>query len=419
MTHLGLGLGFYPGTRSIGSGGPPPLSLQLFETGTTATTNLSVSDTTFFGGTTPSGSLLFGSYHEPANDPNETAHALLTLGIAPGTENAQRNVVARSQDGVASTETSSAAQSGETLAILNRSANAYLKRFDATSTANGLTVARSTNTDANMRGLAMMFDSATQFAGGQLSLGTGTSAIPVAAGFQPDFVIVFGNNGANAAFGNFCGLSYGIATATDQRCAALMEGDAIASGSPRMALFNDATHAQVNESTGALVYKCTVGNFSASGFDITPSASASSDSVVWAAVKLSSRSVKLMDLTTPTSTGSQAVTGVGFWPSALIGVLTNLEAMPTVLPVSSTDLCSGLSLLFATEALEHSVAIRIDAGADPTDTASNSQNAFLQPSATSTASGSATLTSFNSDGMTLNWSAVQGTAKKGFALFIQ
>jgi hypothetical protein len=44
--------------------------------------------------------------------------------------------------------------------------------------------------------------------------------------------------------------------------------------------------------------------------------------------------------------------------------------------------------------------------------------ALLGASGTTTAAISATLVSFDSDGMTLNYSAVQGTGKKGFVLFI-
>jgi hypothetical protein len=137
------------------------------------------------------------------------------------------------------------------------------------------------------------------------------------------------------------------------------------------------------------------------------------------ALSFGGRQFKLIDYTTPTSTGSQAITGAGFTPQYALLILTNLESTDPTFSISTSTLMGGLSICVIGDE-QWSTAISIQSGADPSNTATFTGNyAAISPSSTSAQAGLATLTSFDSDGMTLNWSAVQGTGKKGFILFIE
>jgi hypothetical protein len=218
-------------------------------------------------------------------------------------------------------------------------------------------------------------------------------------------------------------LTFGIATNHSgtivQKCVGLVEPGAAANARPLEAILTNRIGMQINDATGGNDYDLTISNFSSGGFDITPSATTGTDVGSWLAVNMGSRGYKLVDFTTPTSTGAHAITGVGFRPSAAIIVMTNLEATDPSFPVATSDLHSALSISLVGDE-QWSASTRNDSGADPTDTASLMKNtALISGSATNCAAIEATLASFDSDGMTLNYSAVQGTGKKGFILFLQ
>ncbi len=256
-------------------------------------------------------------------------------------------------------------------------------------------------------------------ASGTVSLGTGTSAIDVTApGFLPDVVFLLSTNHTFAQTANATlGAAFGIAVRTGEQFAvSWSEANGAADGAPAQQIRNDCGHLQANTTTGALDYKITVSDFDANGFSLTPSASAASDVLAYMAIKFdAANSFKLVELTTPTATGSQAITGVGFRPQFALIVLTNMEAFNTA---GLSDLSGALSFGFLGSE-QWATSFAMDHGAATTDTATNiKQTAVLSGDGPTTTAMEATLTSMDSDGMTLNWSAVQANAKKGFILFV-
>jgi hypothetical protein len=176
----------------------------------------------------------------------------------------------------------------------------------------------------------------------------------------------------------------------------------------------------LNNAAGSLTYDVTVSNFSGSGLDVTASADTGSDRLSLLALKLNNRKFKLVDYTSPTSTGDQGITGVGFTPQFALLVLSNLDAADPTFPISTSDLMSSLCIASIVDE-QWAVSTYIDSGAATTSTSSYSKNqAVSLPTAFNFSTGlQATLASFESDGMTLNYSAVAATGKKGFILFVE
>lgn len=239
-------------------------------------------------------------------------------------------------------------------------------------------------------------------------------------GFESDVVIGFTNcYQADNSNDTYFAYSFGVATADgNQRCVVGSEDGAIAQGDPRQAILSGNILAQVLAS-GAKTYGITASNFTGTSFDIDADAGTGGDDFFFLALNLGGRRSALVDYTTPTSTGSHSVTGVGFTPQFALLILTNLEETDPTFPVGTDDLMSCLSICQIGNE-QWSYATRIDSGADPTSTASQLKETavFLLAPGGGTHIEAA-LTSFDSDGMTLNYSTVQATGKKGFILFIE
>jgi hypothetical protein len=395
--------------RFATGGGAPPTTIGISTLDTPTVTPATIQSTsTTLTGVTPAAAFLVGSHHRAANDPGETAHAQIMFSSIANT---QYVAWTQSEDNLASTDcNNNSAQ--QAIALQNDAGGVTNPISNAESLiSGGFEVGFATSNVARRVMGASFAGTGVQANNGIIALGTGTSAISVNVGFQPQAVIVYGVSGALASSVASCRYSFGIALASGtQRSVAAVELDNQAAGSPQQTLYTTNVGGQLG------TYTLTAGGFSGTGFQVTPSASAGSDDIFYLALAGYSN-VALVDFTTPTSTGSAAITGAGFTPQYALIVLTNLEVVNTI--AASSDLQSGFSIGMVNPDDEWSTSIRIDSGADPTDTASNCKNvAILGASATNTAAISATLVSFDSDGMTLNWTAVQATGKKGFVLFI-
>lgn len=285
--------------------------------------------------------------------------------------------------------------------------------------ADGVRLTLSTGTQFNnLKGIVIFFDPSITVAMGQVALGTGSTVTVSGLGFTPDAVMLFGHNlvmtNINDSFYDF---TYGFATASKQRCFSIMESNAQAAQSPRASIRNDCAHIQI--ASGVVSYTVQCNNFASGSFDLTPSATTGTDDVIYLAFDFGARSVDLVDIDTPTATGSASITGLAFQPSTLFPLISNLETWNAT-PASSTDVkYSGFGMSFVNAAIEVAVTNRLNAGADPTDTLSTQTNVALAGVSNSSSTAIvASLTSLNSDGATFNYSAVQGTAKKGFALAV-
>lgn len=367
-------------------------------------------------GATPKAAILISSLHNPSNDPNATAAAVFSWGFLQGS--VQRCIQDWSRDGNSTTSNARRAFADRVVFVSQTGGTTMLNVTGAAIT-DGLALTYVGTNGGSCRIGYMAFDCDSAKAG-TIALGTGTSAITVSGvGFQADALILMSHNddiaGSETTTMQY---TFGFATSDGtQRCVAFREANGQADGAPFQAIFNDCGAAA--KDSAATASKMVIGNFGSDGFDVTPSASQGSDDLIYLALKQTSgRAVKIVDFTTPTSTGSSTITGAGFTPQCAIVVLTNLEAINFQDSVTS-DLQGGLSItLIGDEVISNSWSV--DAGAATTNTGSQSLiGSLIGPSATDEDAIIATLTAFTSDGMTLNYSVVQGTGKKGFILFIE
>lgn len=398
-------------------------AVQDFATGS-ATGNLDVTSGTLTG-ITPKAVLTIATAQTVAAGSSETAESAFGIGLSDGSR--PRVGSMKSQDNVASTNNFTR---GNTIDINTMVAgSATVEAASASFISGGVRYNFTTNDATSRKAVCLAFAGAdVSVRTDSINLGTGTSAIDVTApGFEPNvvFYLCVGVTGANfgaATSTSDSQMSFGIATwdgtTLVQRSVFHAEADGIADGAPFTSLSTSFVGGQLGATGAGLVYSLTASAFDSSGFSITPSANAGSDNLGYMALKLTGRRAKLVDITTPTSTGSSTISGAGFTPRLAVVVLTNLEALDSYPGATSDNQC-GLAISLVGDE-QWASSIRADSGAATTDTASNCQNvAILGPSATNTAAISATFTAWTSDGMTVNYSAVQANGKKGFVLFVE
>lgn len=363
--------------------------------------------TTSMGGATPTGVIQFGTASR-ASDGTEGAEGYLSIGsydgttqycIQPGIEDANRYARNESQGSLRYLKKPN--QAG---ALENATGSFITNGVRLNMTAvNGGTPPPRTGTFMAFSGQSYQ---------GSVSLGASATDV-TAPGFQPDVVFIYGIAGQTS--GTNMRYSVGIAT-SDGTQRAIFGSSAWqpASLATYQTLATDACAGAIDESTGSLIYKVSIGSFDSSGFTLTPSASASGHTLYYLALKLDTP-VKILDITTPTSTGNASITGTGFAVQHVLAFMTNLEAVDSY-PGSTSDLQGCLSINALSASGASGQAIRWDNGTS--NSKSQFKAALLSPSATNTSAGQATVTSMDSGGVTLNWSSVQGTAKKGFGLFL-
>lgn len=395
--------------------GVAPINYTIAVKGFATPTSTGDADVTStdIAGITPEAAIILAT--EVASTGTETADSAVTMGFLTTTSQV---IWTSSDNGRTSTLARRMGRTDSALYVRQVSNSQILSQATGSFISGGVRLNYSTAVSSKRASLVAF--TGVSAASDTVALGTGTSAIDITApGFTPDVVFLLSTNGTFAqTTTNFFGAAFGIAVRTgEQFGVSWIEADSAADGAPVQQIRNDCGHLQANSSTGALDYKITVSDFDANGFSLTPSASAGSDTLAYLALKFdNSNGFKLVELTTPTATGSQAITGVGFRPQLALIVLTNMEAMNTA---GASDLSGALSFGFLGG--EHwATSFAMDYGAATTDTASNvKQQAVLSGDGPTTTAMEATLTSMDSDGMTLNWSAVQANAKKGFILFVE
>lgn len=398
------------------------IAVQEF-TAPTSTGNVDVT-TAALGGKTPKAVILIMSRHAVANDPGESAIMSFSYGFSDASNAAA--VSMKSQDNAASTNNATLADygTGKVLGSVpngTHTAGQYVLCSLSAFIADGATF-NFTQAPEAVRCVAIFLagDDLSAKVGEFNALGTVANTKTVnSLTFQPDLVLTLMQPyTVSGLLTNSSRIMIG-ACASDgtQACANWREEDNQAAGAPFQQVRNNKALSSIN-SSGSTEYGAIINNFTSVGFDIVTDASAQNHDLYFLALNFGGRAAKVVELSTPTSTGASSITGVGFEPQFALGVLTNLEAFGAAAG-STSDLQSGLGIA-AIGNEQWAFAGRIDSGADPTDTACNLQSGALRgASATSTAAIVASLTSFDADGLTLNYSAVQANAKKGFMVVIE
>lgn len=397
----------------------PTMAIAANNTGTST----GIVDTTnsLLAGETPKAAFIIGSFHEVANDPGETSHAGIAIGFTDGANNSSISSI--SQDNVANTNVSKTGFSNNGYCLRGSGGGSTIKLAAASLITEGLELNFSTNSGNSMRFATALFAGPSmQALVGTSDLGTGAGTHSVSLGFEPDIVLTFdANQNLDGSSESLHRIQFGIAVndgSDTQRCVSQAETDGIATGRPFLLLSSTAAIHAIAHASGASVAKATIGNFSSSGFDYVTDASFGGSDAGWLALDLGGKQFALVDFDTPTSTGDFSITGAGFKPSTAIAVVTSLETVDDF-PGSTSDLQSGFAICLIADD-EWSTGIRIDSGAATTDTASEASNsAMIGPSATDCDAFKASFVSWDSDGATFNASAIHGTARKGFILFVE
>lgn len=257
-----------------------------------------------------------------------------------------------------------------------------------------------------------------------LNLGTSTSLVDVTApNFAPDLVLFASshtdNNGAASTRTGHMAFCMGAATATAQRSTAWGEDDFVTSGGfPAMYYSTAYGWCMVNRTTGALAYGLTISAFDSQGFSFTPSGTPSSQRFGYLALRLGGLAVNIGDFTAKLTTGSQVHTGLGFRPQALLTVGMAMTAQDT--GVVNVATAAGIGIGFSDVNGSGANSTRINFNADPTDTSQVAfASALLMPSDTTAQASEASLTSFDTDGFTLNYSAVSGNATYAWYIAVE
>lgn len=261
---------------------------------------------------------------------------------------------------------------------------------------------------------------------GNTALGTGTSAIATTGlGFQPDALFVFYHAGVNTNVSEM-GLSYGAGAddggGLQQRCIQRQSVNGVAAGGAPYQQY-DNTHIAGRINTGGTQqWLLTLNSLDADGFTVTPSASAGSTTIWWIAMRSQSGlKFKVMDLVTPTSTGSASITGVGFEPQFGLGAVCSVQTANTI--EADNEPASAISIFSIDPDLnQDTIAESTNSTADPTDTNvyNDRVNAVrIGTNSSTVAEVVAEATAWAADGVTFNYTVASATSKLGFVLLIE
>lgn len=384
----------------------------------TATGNQDVTNSNF-GGVAAKLALIFQSGHNAANDPGDTPNARIGIGAYDGVTADGRCVGAVSLDNQAATDVYRTAHVAASNWNQSPGAVTFLNARGAAMLTDGVRQNFIDVQATSYQGLmAFMGGSDFSCAVGGINLGTGTSAITTTPGIAADAILFFGTQSAGVP-GDFFGQVVGMALRDGtQKCIAWAETDAVAAGGqPSQVILSNKCFAQQSITAGTQDYTVTAGNFTATAFDLTPSANAGSDTLGYVAMRFGGKSCKLWDFSTPTSTGNVSDATPLFKPDFGMIFGTNLEAMDS--GAFDANTAGGLGISAFTALDQAALSWYIDATADPTNTGSDAKaNAMRVGNGLGAAGVVADLVSMNSNGWTLNYTSVQANAKKAFAFAV-
>lgn len=376
------------------------------------TVNSTNQDFTSSGFGTPKCSLHWASYGT-ANG-TSVSHAGFGIGAYDGTR--EFSMFAASENGVAPMDTGSLVDTNAALATL----------ATADQTQNGETTA-SFITDGVRFAWADAPPSAylinTLLVGGSgvsdcyVGQATGNATqdattVVSAPGFQPDIIIAWANNAVSTHMRPSYGMAWRNGGSIVQRALGFNDTDANATSSVQSILATDRV--MVNAVAGQAQLEVT--SFDASGFTITTRDAAAARTITYMAIKLSGLSAFLHTSAAPTATGDQAITGVGFRPQVGLMLQGEFAAVDTLYSASDGEVF-GFSVF--TEGQSASSAVWANDGAGTSGTDSLTDTKVCATRKDSAAYATCTLSSFDSDGATYNYTATNGTARQRAVLYVQ
>jgi hypothetical protein len=242
-----------------------------------------------------------------------------------------------------------------------------------------------------------------------------------APGFKPSFGIFscYGDNLIDNTSDGYHSQEIGFAvddgaTPPTQYVQGLGESDNLTTSSVSGSIeSNTIGRSQVN-TTGAEVELTT---WDTNGFTVTTRSAAGAKDCLYLVAK-TTLSTKILALDTPTTTGAQSWSGIGFTPQ--FGMIMQ-NALTSYNTRSTTDTAEVFGLGFMTSASQHSVGITSDDGIVATGTTNTESVTHTRPIFLRKDEGTfidATFTSFGSGVVNLNYATANGTIRKWAGLFI-
>jgi hypothetical protein len=263
----------------------------------------------------------------------------------------------------------------------------------------------------------------TNVALGSVNSGTTNSAgVSVAGlGFQPNLLFLLASRlSTTAAYNNGStniSVSIGVAAAgSTAGIASYNTDDAATDQDSYQYVANDGTiYWNMAEATGAPQgNNAAFTSFNAGGFTITtgPSGTIANATLGYLAIRTTG-GVKVGAAGQKTSTGTQATTGVGFRPSALLLFGTGCTSLAPAAGAGRVGLTGFMGFANATEELAVAFS-STDAAAISESKSSSTQTkaARYVTGATPTVVSEADLSTFDSDGFTLDWTTADATARQ-------
>lgn len=252
-----------------------------------------------------------------------------------------------------------------------------------------------------------------------------TDPTNITVGFEPDVIIAMSANDTSngTGGGNFqtsLGIFANMAGGEEQRMVAFSHGSSSTAANNDFyhQIADDKIVMEINPSTGAAVYS---GAISLSGGDTVAldMSTTTTDVVHLIGLKFKDgRKFHLGDISSPTVTGAQAISGLGFQPGV---VLLFMFDDGTALNSIGSNAATGLAISMMTEDLQRTLNFSVDPDANPTVAKSyrsaKAMKFYDGPAAA--VSLEATLDSMDADGFTLDWTTVKGSACRGFFLAIE
>lgn len=379
---------------------------------TTRTTTGNQTFTGDLGGDTPKVALFYFPRHAPTNDPNRTSTATIAIGATDGTR--QWAGAVYSQDNQASTNTARSAYDTACVLGISGALAVHVASFVSFS-ANAVTV-NFTTTEATGRSIVCVL-----LSGADLNAYVGTTGgtegtkSHTGVGFQADAILLasfaqlFNEAGTDAAVLNFgCVVNDGSLT---QKNIYWFANDGHPAGSASNRMESDSVRENYNDPDSTAV--TAIGS---DGFTTVCTGVVAEPPFGFIALKFGGLAFKLWTFQTPTSTGNRTDTTPGLEPVGAIMCMSSLAALDST--VSDTGAASfGLSAWTAAGEQATGV-ICVDIGADPTNTEMDCKAHALQCGISGTGCQAivADFVSVQSDGFTLDYTAVNGTARYGWAL---
>lgn len=381
------------------------------------TVNGGTVDCTSSGFGTPKGAMVFGGY----GTANGTAvdHAGLWIGGYDGTN--QTGMAFASEDGQADSDTAFVRDTNSALITLLETDQSQNGDCTASFITDGmrLTCADAPPAAYHVNVLLLGGSGVSNvYVGSATGHATQDSTQSITSpGFEPDVLIAVAQVGATATSGNNYRASVGFATnETSIVQRALGFSDAHAAASMNTSSTLSTSRVVANGVNGVTLATLEVTDFHATGFNVATRDAATGPSFIYMAVKLNGLSAKLMTSAAPTGTGSQAITGAGFRPQVGLMLQGEFAAVDTVYSTDTGEVF-GLSAFTSSAAGTSSTAHEDGDGTSNTESMTDNKVCRTRKDAADYAT--CTLTSFDADGATFNYTATNGTARQRAILLIQ